>query len=56
MVHLGTYFGGHYIAISKRNNKWFKFNDERVTKIKSTRYLLNNKAYVLIYKSRNLGL
>lgn len=35
MVHLGSYHGGHYIAISQRNGKWYKFNDERVTKVKS---------------------
>ena len=52
MVHRGSYHGGHYIAVSKRDGEWLKFNDERISNVKSERHILQNKAYVLIYKTR----
>ena len=27
-VHIGSLDGGHYIAYTKRNTKWYLFNDE----------------------------
>lgn len=27
-VHIGSLDSGHYIAYTKRNRKWYQFNDE----------------------------
>lgn len=34
ILHLGSYGGGHYIAIIKRQNKFFMCNDSNITELK----------------------
>ena len=45
--------GGHYIAICKKNDKWFQFNDTDVSEFDSTNLITEN-AYCLFYRKINL--
>lgn len=38
-VHLGTLEMGHYIAYTKRNGKWYNFNDEKVIQVSESEAL-----------------
>ena len=48
-VHLGEINSGHYQAFCKREKHWYKFDDEKVTKV-SSKEVVNLPAYVLLYK------
>ena len=53
IIHSGGINGGHYIAIGKKNNQWYLFDDSSVSKINLN--LVNDylsKAYVLLYQKR----
>ena len=47
--HFGNILGGHYINISKRNNKWYIFDDEKRENLNNTELLYTN-TYILFYK------
>ena len=49
--HYGASFGGHYTSVCKKENVWFKFDDESVYKI-SPDNIVNSAAYILLYKLR----
>ena len=54
MVHIGhKSYGGHYIAISKRNDQWLKFDDDEVRKLRSEKRIAEQKAYMLVYRTRD---
>lgn len=44
--HYGGYNGGHYIAISRRSNGVFEFNDD---KIKKTKLIPNKNTFISFY-------
>ena len=51
--HFGNQNGGHYTAFRKNpDGRWFHFNDENVTEIKSENIneIVNNGAYCLFYE------
>ena len=35
-VHIGTLNNGHYVSCTKRNGKWYLFNDEDYEQIKES--------------------
>ena len=49
--HYGASFGGHYTAVCKKGNTWYKFDDDSVYKIDSGN-IVNSAAYILLYKLR----
>ena len=48
-VHIGSLDMGHYIAYTKRYNKWYLFNDEDFEIVRE-QDALNQEAYLLFYK------
>jgi ubiquitin C-terminal hydrolase len=48
--HLGSLYGGHYIAVAKNfmNQKWYEFNDASVREINECDIDMTD-AYVLVY-------
>ena len=56
IIHSGSINGGHYIAIGKRNNKWYLFNDSSVSEIKSEEQLNNylSSSYFIMYEKKLL--
>lgn len=53
--HYGGLGGGHYTASAKnfRDNKWYYFNDGRVTPIEDPKECISGAAYLLFYKKRS---
>ena len=54
VVHLGKINAGHYVCYCRRNDQWFKFDDNKVT-LASEAQVLQAEAYMLFYVIRNLG-
>lgn len=54
IIHSGSLYGGHYIYVGKKNNKWYMFNDNFITEIKNDHLdeILSN-AYWLYYKKND---
>jgi ubiquitin C-terminal hydrolase len=52
-VHIGTLDMGHYIAYTKRNGKWYLFNDEDYEMVKEGD-AINQEAYLLFYRKVTL--
>ena len=48
IVHEGSTEGGHYWAICRRNEKYYIFNDSKVSQ---TDKICNKNAYILIYEA-----
>ena len=44
--HQGEVEFGHYVCYCKKNNEFYKFNDERIEKVND---LSSVQAYILIY-------
>lgn len=55
--HYGGLGGGHYTASAKnfRDNKWYYFNDGRVTSITDPTECITGAAYLLFYRKRSVG-
>lgn len=53
--HYGGLGGGHYTASVKnfRDNKWYYFNDSRVTPLEDPKECVTGAAYLLFYKKRS---
>lgn len=53
--HYGGLGGGHYTGCAKnfRDQKWYYFNDGRVTAIEDPKECITGAAYLLFYKKRN---
>ena len=53
--HYGGLGGGHYTASVKnfRDDKWYYFNDSRVTEINNPEEVVANSAYLLFYRRRS---
>ena len=49
--HYGETGGGHYTAICKNGNNWYKYDDSIVTKI-IPKAAVTSAAYVLFYRRR----
>jgi len=53
IVHQGrSLYSGHYYALVKRDDQWFKVNDEVVSRVTES-YVLRQKAYLLFYVKVN---
>ena len=51
--HSGNVFGGHYTAFVKNaNNKWYHFNDTRITELKKIEEIKTNRAYCFFYRKK----
>lgn len=48
IVHSGTISGGHYTAYTKRNHRWYFFNDDQVKRV-GLKEVLRQEAYCLLY-------
>ena len=49
VIHSGGRDGGHYVCVSKRRNKWYMFNDSRVSSITDSELNSNLKQGYLFY-------
>ena len=53
--HSGGVHGGHYTAFVKNaNNKWYHFNDTRVSEISNIQQIKTNMAYCFFYRKKIL--
>ncbi|CAD8170779.1 unnamed protein product [Paramecium octaurelia] len=50
--HMGQLNGGHYVAYTQRQNQWYNFDDNVVTKDKTNQHLSDNGAYIILYEQR----
>ena len=52
--HYGSLNGGHYTATCKNSiqNKWYYFDDSRVTPVTSQSEIVSPAAYLLFYRRR----
>eukprot|EP00347_Sterkiella_histriomuscorum_P013357 403365027 len=48
-IHIGSLEMGHYVAYSKRQGQWYKFNDEDVREV-SQKEAFSQEAYLLFYQ------
>ena len=51
--HIGSIYGGHYTAFARHEGQWFDFNDSWVTKVYSSKEVINRDAYLLFYLKRS---
>lgn len=55
VIHVGPNLrGGHYYAEAKRNNQWFRFNDDKVTKLASDQ-ISRESAYLAFFERYEPG-
>lgn len=54
IVHIGKMDAGHYICYCRRDDEWFKFDDNKVT-LATEAQVLRADAYLLFYLVRSLG-
>lgn len=52
--HYGGLGGGHYTAYAKRDDKWYHFDDSRVTEIENEADVVTSAGYVLYYVRRGV--
>lgn len=52
--HSGAYGMGHYTATCRVGEKWFKFNDERVSRLPADQKVVGDNAYVLFLVRRSI--
>ena len=51
--HSGNVMGGHYTAFVKNaNNKWYNFNDTKITEMRENKNVVTNQAYCLFYRKK----
>lgn len=43
--------GGHYTCDAKHEDKWFHFNDERISQVRNFNSMDHSDAYILFYTS-----
>ncbi|CAD8171262.1 unnamed protein product [Paramecium pentaurelia] len=48
--HMGQLNGGHYVAYAQRQNTWYHFDDNIVTKDKNNQHLSDKGAYIIFYE------
>ena len=50
--HIGSLNGGHYTAVCRNpfNNKWYNFNDSRVSQTSINFPIDSSSAYIVFYK------
>ena len=53
VVHEGTLTSGHYTNYSKWRGLWYRYDDDKVTRV-STHQVLEARAYQLFYLRRRL--
>jgi ubiquitin C-terminal hydrolase len=55
--HSGGPLGGHYTSYVKNaNEKWYHFNDQSVSEMKSIDSIISTKAYCLFYRKKIINL
>ena len=54
--HMGSLYGGHYVASAKNfcSGNWLNYDDSYVQPIRSESQVVSSSAYVLFYKRKNL--
>ncbi|CAD8113011.1 unnamed protein product [Paramecium sonneborni] len=52
IVHSGTIDQGHYVAVVKRNQQFFLFNDDEIERLSYNQISRIDSAYLLIYKRK----
>ena len=52
--HLGRTESGHYTAFCKRNEEWFYFDDETVTKVEKSEDVIVPQGYLLFYHRKKI--
>ena len=52
--HFGQLQAGHYTAIVKNDDKWFQFNDHKISQIRDASQIVTSSAYILFYKRRGI--
>jgi hypothetical protein len=53
VIHAGrSSNSGHYYSFVKKENRWFKCNDESVSEVHNIDQVLKQKAYLMFYKRR----
>ncbi|CAD8180608.1 unnamed protein product [Paramecium pentaurelia] len=50
--HMGQLNGGHYVAYAQRQNQWYHFDDNIVTKDKNNQHLSDKGAYIILYEQQ----
>ena len=52
IIHEGSCMGGHYYTYTKniKTNKWFNFNDEKVSEIYNINEINKQNIYCLLYE------
>ena len=55
IINQGTKEQGHYVTITRKENKWISYNDAIVTQATVTE-LLQTQAYILIYRKMVMDL
>lgn len=48
--HFGSLNGGHYYSYIKKNNYWYRFDDNKIFELDNEEHLNNKYAYLLFYK------
>ena len=52
--HHGSALGGHYTAFIKgKTDKWYEFNDTRITMLSSDEHIVSPTAYCLFYRKKS---
>jgi len=53
IVHAGKGVNsGHYYSFVKKDNKWYRWNDESITEVHNIEQVLEQRAYLLFYQYR----
>jgi len=53
VVHRGSYLSGHYTALVKYGDYWFRCDDSRVGKISVTEGMMEaSSGYIFVYKKQ----
>lgn len=55
--HMGSLYGGHYVASAKNfvSGDWLNYDDSYVSRIRGADQVVSPSAYVLFYKRRHLN-
>ena len=51
--HFGQLQAGHYTAIAKNRDKWYQFNDHKISVVEESD-IVTSSAYILFYQRRGI--
>ena len=52
--HYGRYGKGHYISACKNIDGWYRYDDEKVSEIEEQGEIVNDSAYILFYRRKDV--